>query len=131
MDHDGHEPYYNYMEPADDWVRWKKPGDQATHPSMLNAELSRENSSRFLEDGSFFRLNSVSLAYTFPQQMVKRIKLRGLKLSVNANNVFTITNFWGQDPEVNLQQADWSMPGVSDFKYPINKQIVFNLEIKL
>ncbi len=130
MDHDGHEPYYNYMEPADDWVRWTKPGDIATHPSMLNAELSRENSSRYLEDGSYFRLNSVSLAYTFPQQMVKKLLLKGLTLSVNANNIFTLTKYWGQDPEVNLQQSDWAMPGVSDFKYPNNKQIVFNLEVK-
>ncbi len=130
MDHDGHEPFYNYIEPAPDWVRWTKPGDIATHPSMQNNKLSRENSSRFLEKGSFLKLNSISLSYRFPDAFSQKLHLRGLILSLNANNVWTWTKFWGQDPEVNLSQSDWAMPGVSDFKYPNNKQLIFNLQIQ-
>ncbi len=130
MDHDGHEPYYNYMKPADDWVLWTKPGDVATHPSQQNAELSRENSSRFLEDGSFMKLRNVSLSYELPKKWANAAKLNAVTISLRADNVYTWTKYWGQDPEVNLQQADWSMPGVSDFKYPNNKQFVFNIDIK-
>jgi len=130
MDHDGHEPYYNYMKPADDWVLWTQPGDVATHPSQQNAELSRENSSRFLEDGSFMKLRNVSISYELPKKWANAAKMHSVTLSLRADNVYTWTNYWGQDPEVNLQQADWSMPGVSDFKYPNNKQFVFNIDIK-
>ena len=129
MDHDGHEPYYNYMVLKDDWSIWEKPGDQATHPSWQNAELSRENSSRYLEDGSFLKLRNVSLRYDFPKRWVSPA-LQGLALSFRADNLWTWTNFWGQDPEVTLNQADWSMPGVSDFRYPNSKQFVFNIEVK-
>ncbi len=130
MDHDGHEPFYNYMKPKEDWSRWEKPGDVATHPSMQNAELSRENSSRFLEDGSFIKVRSVRLSYSFPQNMITKLKLKELNVSLGADNLFTLTNFWGQDPEVTLNQGDWSMPGVTSFKYPNNKLFVFSLNIK-
>jgi len=130
MDHDGHEPYYNYMKPANDWVLWTKPGDVATHPSWQNAELSRENSSRFLEDGSFIKLRNVSISYELPKKWAHAAKMQAVTISFRADNVYTWTKYWGQDPEVNLQQQDWAMPGVSDFKYPNNKQFVFNLNIK-
>lgn len=130
MDHDGHEPYYNYMEWNPDWVLWTQPGDVATHPSWQNAELSRENSSRFLEDGSFLKLRNISLSYKLPKKWSQAVKLQDVTLSLRADNLYNWTKYWGQDPEVNLQQSDWSMPGVSDFKYPNNKQYVFNIDIK-
>jgi outer membrane receptor protein involved in Fe transport len=130
MDHDGHEPYYNYMEPKDDWSRWIKPGDVATHPSMQNAELSREHSSRFLEDGGFIKIRNVKLNYNFPKSISNKLKLQDLNLSFGVDNLYTFSNFWGQDPEVTLTQSDWSMPGVSDFKYPNSRLFVFSLNVK-
>ena len=130
MDNDGHEPYINAIVPKSDWSRWEKPGDVATHPSMQNAELSTENSSRYLEDGSFLKIRNVSLSYTLPKKWVSAIDMREVILSLRADNVYTWTNYWGQDPEVTLSKGDWSMPGLSDFKYPINHQIVFNVNFK-
>ncbi len=129
MDHDGHEPYYNYMVLKDDWNIWERPGDVATEPSWQNAELSRENSSRFLEDGSFLKLRNITLRYDFPKRLVNPV-LKGLAISFKADNIWTWTSFWGQDPEVTLDQAEWSMPGVTDFRYPNSKQFVLNVEVK-
>jgi TonB-linked SusC/RagA family outer membrane protein len=130
MNSDGHEPYYNYMVPAPDWSRWAKPGDIATEPSMQNNNLSTQNSSRYLEKGNFLKLNSVTLTYRFPQKIVKGMGLRGLILSLDANNVWTWTKYWGQNPEATLTNSDWSMPGVNDFRYPNNKQAVLNVQIQ-
>lgn len=130
MDNDGHEPYYNNMKAKDSWSRWEKPGDIATHPSMQNSALSTETSSRFIEDGSFFKIRTVSLQYSLPQRWIDNSKLSEVSLSVIGNNLFTFTEFWGQDPEVTLNKLTWSMPGVSDFKYPNNKQIIFSLNVK-
>ncbi len=130
MDNDGHEPYYNNMKMKPDWSRWEKPGDDATHPSMQNNALSKEPSSRFLEKGNFIKLRTVSLQYNLPTQWLSFLKLKELTVGVSANNLFTYTNYWGQDPEVNINRNDWEMPGVSDFKYPNNKQFLFNLNVK-
>jgi len=130
MDSDGHEPYYNNMNPKDDWSRWERPGDVATHPSMQNNSLSKETSSRFLEDGSFFKIRTVSLEYRLPKKWANSIKLSEISLVLTGNNLFTSTDFWGQDPEVTLNSGSWSMPGVCDFKYPNNKQYIFSLNVK-
>ncbi len=130
MDNDGHEPYINAIVPKSDWKRWERPGDVATHPSMQNAELSTENSSRYLEDGSFIKIRNITLSYTLPKTWSSRIKMRDVIISLRAENVYTWTNYWGQDPEVTLSKGDWSMPGVSDFKYPNNHQYVFNVNFK-
>ena len=130
MDNDGHEPYYNNMNPKSDWSRWERPGDNATHPSMQNNSLSKENSSRFLESGSFMKIRTASLRYRLPKKWVSGMHLKELAIGFNVNNVYTFTNYWGQDPEVSLAGGDWSMPGVSDFKYPNNRQFIFNLDIK-
>lgn len=130
MDHDGHEPYYNYMQPKDDWKRWEKPGDIATHPSMQNNTLSNQISSRFLESGNFIKLRNITLAYDVPIKRFAKNKISAFTISISADNLRTFTNYWGQDPEVALSQGDWSMPGVSDFKYPNNTQYVLNIDIK-
>ena len=130
MDNDGHEPYYNNMLPKSDWSRWEKPGDIATHPSMQKNALSKEPSSRYLEDGSFVKLRTVNLSYRLPKRWIKSLNIEDLSVGFSANNLYTYTQFWGQDPEVTLKQQAWSMPGVSDFKYPNNKQFLFNLNIK-
>jgi hypothetical protein len=130
MDNDGHEPYYNNMKPKDNWSRWEKPGDVATHPSMQNSALSTETSSRFLENGGFFKIRTLSLQYQLPHKWIEKIKLKDASISLIGNNLFTFTEFWGQDPEVTLNKQTWSMPGVSDFKYPNNQQVIFSLNVK-
>jgi TonB-linked outer membrane protein, SusC/RagA family len=130
MDSDGHEPYYNLPEWKDGWSRWEKPGDVATHPSMQNSALSTENSSRYLEDGSYLKMRNVTLRYEIPSYIVKKLKLEGLAVSFSGDNLLTLTNYWGQDPEVTITPSSYAMPGVSDFKYPPNKQYLFTLELK-
>lgn len=130
MDNDGHEPYYNNMLPKEDWSRWEKPGDVATHPSMQNNSLSKETSSRYIEDGSFFKIRTVSLQYHLPKSWVNRFNVNDVSIVCTANNLHVFTNFWGQDPEVTLNKLSWSMPGVSDFKYPNNRQFIFSLNVK-
>ena len=130
MDNDGHEPYYNNMVANPDWSRWEKPGDVATHPSMQNNALSKEPSSRYLEKGDFFKIRTISLKYSFPKKWLASSKLSHVSIGATANNLFTFTKYWGQDPEVNINRDEWAIPGVSDFKYPNNKQFLLNLDIK-
>ena len=128
MDNDGHEPYYNLMLWKEGSSRWAQPGDHATHPSMQNSALSTENSSRFLEDGSYVKIRNVALRYELPRGWVNKMKLENLSLAISCDNVYTFTGYWGQDPEVSINPSDWQMPGVSDFRYPPNRQYVFTIE---
>ena len=130
MDNDGHEPYYNLILWEESSSRWTKPGDIATHPSIQNSALSTENSSRYLQDGSFFKIRNITLRYELPLSVAKSLKLQGLAISASGENIYTFTNYWGQDPEVTINPTSWQMPGVSDFRYPGNRQYVLTVEVK-
>ncbi len=77
---------------------WQKPGDITDIPRPTQ-EMQR-GTTRFLEKGDFWRLRNVVLAYNFPLQMLSKAKISGLRLFVQGQNVFTITDFLGFDPEI-------------------------------
>jgi hypothetical protein len=58
------------------------------------------------------------------------LNLQGITLSVSADNVYTFTKFVGQDPQTTIQPDAFTTPGVSDFKYPNNRQYLFNINLK-
>jgi TonB-dependent starch-binding outer membrane protein SusC len=71
-------------------------------------DLSGNNpkpSSRFIEDGSFFRLKTVQINYNLPAAMLKRAKMSGASIFASAQNLYTWTNYSGLDPEVSSFRA--------------------------
>ena len=83
--------------------RWRKEGDVTTVPRAMYGNSSNYNtliSDRFVEDGSFLRLNYTQLSYSLPEKSVKSIGLHGLRFYVSANNLFCLTKYTGVDPEI-------------------------------
>lgn len=84
--------------------RWRKEGDVTSVPRAMYGSTTNYNtlvSDRFVEDGSFLRLNYLQLSYSFPNRMLKPIGLRGLRFYLSANNLFCLTEYTGVDPEIN------------------------------
>lgn len=127
---DGHEPYYNQIVLPPGSKIWAQPGDIATEPSPQNAAGSTETSSRYLKDGSFLSIRNVTLSYTLPKSFLTRIKFEDIVVSVTADNVYTFTKFLGQDPQTTITPQTYVTPGVSDFKYPNNRQFLFNISFR-
>ncbi|MDR0711594.1 MAG: SusC/RagA family TonB-linked outer membrane protein [Prevotellaceae bacterium] len=121
----------NQMELAEGWSRWEKPGDNATHPQpMMNGNNNaQKTSSRYLEDGSYFKIRNLTLSYTFPKRWLEKVKASNLRIYVSADNLYTYTKYSGMDPEVSYQMAEWSLPGMQMFKYPLSKQFLGGLEL--
>jgi TonB-linked SusC/RagA family outer membrane protein len=121
----------NQMELPEGWSRWEKPGDNATHPKpMMNGNNNaHKTSSRYLEDGSYFRIRNVTLSYTVPEKWTKKVKIGNLRVYVSADNLYTYTKYSGMDPEVSYQMAAWSLPGMQAFKYPLSKQLLGGVEL--
>ena len=138
MDTDGAKAGYNLMSIDNGlgWIRWKK-GDpdgtnyKATHPQAILGGNSQANeySSRYLEDGSFFRLRNVTLSYNLPANIVSRARMSGARVYVSADNIFTYTRFSGMDPEVSLESSTWSLAGLYADNYPVPMSIVLGLDI--
>jgi TonB-linked SusC/RagA family outer membrane protein len=127
---DGQEPYYNQIVLPDGYRTWTKPGDNATEPSPQNAANATETSTRYLKSGSFLAIRNVSLSYSLPKLWVNTLRLEDVTLSLSADNVYTFTKFLGQDPATTIASGSFVMPGVSDFKYPNNRQYLLNVNIR-
>ena len=63
-------------------------------------------SSRFVEDGSFIRLKNLSLGYTFPEKLIRKFKVEKLRIYFSAQNLITITDYTGYDPEINSRSGN-------------------------
>lgn len=124
---DGNEPYYNQIVLPDGYNIWTHPGDIATNPSPQNAANAQEVSTRYLKNGSFISIRNITLAYTLPQQIAKRLSMQNITVSASADNVYTFTKFLGQDPQTTITPDVYTTPGVSDFKYPNNRQFLLNI----
>ncbi|AHM62258.1 TonB-dependent receptor plug [Flammeovirgaceae bacterium 311] len=127
IDADGANFNFNMMELADGWSRWQNPGDVATHPRPVFGGNMQSNrpSSRYLEDGSFWRIRNIMLNYNLPSSLLSKVKIARANVFVSGDNLFTFTNFSGMDPEV----GTFELAGLSDFKYPISKQYLVGLQI--
>lgn len=101
---------------------WQRPGDITDIPSP-DQEMQR-GTTRFLEKGDFWRLRNIMLAYNFPTTMLSKAKISSLRLFVQGQNVFTISNFLGFDPEI----TGGVLTGA---QYPALRTVTFGLNLGL
>ncbi len=90
----------NNQSAAVNW-RWRIEGQEAEIPRALyNTGYNWLGSDRFVEDGSFMRLNYLSLSYSLDPKLLQRFGVNSLSINLNASNLFCLTNYSGADPEV-------------------------------
>ena len=84
--------------------RWTGPGTSDKYPRAIYSYSgwNGKNSTMYLTDGSFIRLRSVTLGYTFPQRLVSKIHLKGLRVYAQGDNVFLCSRYPGWDPETSV-----------------------------
>lgn len=87
----------------------------------------RARSDYFLEDGSYFRVRTLSLGYTFPKSMLKN-KIDKLRIYASGQNLFTITNYEGYDPEVGGNGI--STRGIDKGSYPVSRLLMVGLQLE-
>ncbi|MGV8827264.1 MAG: SusC/RagA family TonB-linked outer membrane protein [Breznakibacter sp.] len=82
----------------------------------------------YLEDGSFLRLNTITLGYTLPKQLSKKAFISNARIYGTLNNIYTFTNYTGYDPEVSATGSTITR-GVDDSSYPKAKSFVVGLNL--
>ena len=141
-DSDGAYTDRNQMKLHKGWSRWEKPGDIATHPlpSYNNTYSASSNSvsSRYIEDSDYLKLRSITLGYNL---RLPKMEISNLRLFVSAENVFTITNYSGVDPEISVRvdpnvkndaDATTSIVNVvGPNPYPTTRKFIFGISITL
>ncbi|MCB0521248.1 MAG: TonB-dependent receptor [Lewinellaceae bacterium] len=112
--------------------RWQKQGDVTTIPVIAdhggpNGTRNNQFSSFFVEDGSYLRLKSATLSYSFPTHLIRNIKFQSLRIYVAGENLITWTKYSGLDPELNYQGTDNLALGSEFFTQGLNRTIRFGI----
>ncbi|MNL49268.1 TonB dependent receptor [compost metagenome] len=85
-------------------------------------------SSRTIEDGSFLRLKTVSLGYNVPKTLLDKIKVKGARIFVSGQNLYTWTKYTGLDPEVSTYNS--VLTGGFDYSgYPRARIVAFGANV--
>jgi len=95
--------------------------------SPSDANSNYRVSDRFVEDGSYLRVQNISFAYNLPKKWIDKVKLVNLKLYVNLQNVATFTKYKGYDPELGSIGQDALLSGIDNARYPSPKIYTFGL----
>lgn len=122
---------------ADVLRRWKNPGDVTDIPKAVKDDVSNsEPSTRYIENGSYLRLKSITLGYNLPKPVLERLKISRLQIYVTSENLFTFTKYSGFDPEVSAFNATSqdntsknTAPGVDYGTYPQSRDFIIGLNV--
>ncbi|WP_299548748.1 TonB-dependent receptor [Seonamhaeicola sp.] len=86
--------------------------------------------SQYIEDGSFFKISNVTLGYNLPQSVIDALKISNFRLYASIDNVLTITNYSGLDPEASSTPVNSdAQAGVDAFSYPLTRTISAGLKV--
>ncbi|KQS36766.1 TonB-dependent receptor [Pedobacter sp. Leaf194] len=110
---------------------WKPTNPESNIPAPKSGDNPNlKNSDRFLESGSFLRIQNISLGYNFPTKYLSKVKLSGLKVYVSAQNLYTFTNYTGLDPEIGAIDQNVFLSNVDIGRYPSPRIITFGVNAK-
>jgi TonB-linked SusC/RagA family outer membrane protein len=98
--------------------RWTTKGTSNTMPRAVFNDPNKNTrvSNRFIEDGSYLRIKNVTIGYTLPKAIAGKAKLSSARIYLSGQNLFTLSNYTGFDPEVGANGIDLSV-------YPVTRTI--------
>ncbi|HEY9489609.1 MAG TPA: TonB-dependent receptor, partial [Chryseosolibacter sp.] len=116
--------------------RWRSPGDVTGIPKALPNDISNSRlSTRFVEDGSYLRFKAITLSYNLPGALLAKASINNARFYVTGENLFTITNYKGFDPEVsafglsNDNTLKNIAPGVDFGTYPQTRNLILGVNL--
>ncbi|MBK0370701.1 SusC/RagA family TonB-linked outer membrane protein [Flavobacterium agrisoli] len=111
--------------------RWRNPGDVTDMPrAVYGAGYNWLGSDRYVEDASFLRLRSVSFTYFVAKEFLKKLRLEDLNFTLIGDNIFTLTKYKGQDPEVNMKGGDPFAIAIDYSMTPPTRRITFGVSVR-
>jgi hypothetical protein len=83
-----------------------------------------------IEDGSFLRLNNLTIGYNLPKRLLNKLKFQQLRVYASAYNLWIWTNYSGYDPEVDTRRSTPLTPGIDWSAYPRSRSFNIGLNVE-
>ncbi|WP_188620687.1 SusC/RagA family TonB-linked outer membrane protein [Flavobacterium suaedae] len=99
---------------------WTPENTNTDVPRPVNSTSANniQISTRYVEDGSYVRIQNVTLGYSLPQDIVSKLKMSRVRIYGSAQNLFTFTNYSGYDPEIGSFNQNQLLTGIDNGRYP-------------
>jgi TonB-linked SusC/RagA family outer membrane protein len=115
------------------WLdRWTPENPDAELPRLVSNDPNNNQrpSDFYVEDGTFLRIRNLQIGYTLPQKLAEKAQLRDVRVYLSANNIFTLTNYRGFDPEIGT--TGWILDtGIDKGFYPSNRVLGLGLKVSM
>jgi hypothetical protein len=85
-------------------------------------------SDRWIEDGSYLRLQNLRIGYTLPKSILAKYRVSGLRVYANAQNIWTLTNYSGYDPEIGAFNQSPLQQNIDMGRYPTPRVFTFGID---
>lgn len=116
--------------------RWRSPGDVTDIPrAVWGSTNNSQISTRFVEDGSYLRVKAITLSYMIPPSVISNARLSNVKIYVTGENLLTLTDYSGFDPEVSAfatsedNRTKNTALGVDFGTYPQTRNLIVGVTI--
>ena len=121
---------YNWFDDIDN-VKVSNPGTNVPRAIQNDPNSNHRLSDRYIEDGSYLRVKNIALGYNFPKKTLTKLHLQSLRVYANIQNLYTITNYTGLDPEIGASTASASgnVYGLDNGRYPSPQFYTFGLNL--
>ncbi len=110
---------------------WTPTNTDTDIPRPIGSTSNRnlEISDRYVEDGSYLRIQNVTLGYNLPQKLISKVSMTNVKIYGTAQNLFTFTKYTGYDPEIGSFNQNVLLSGIDNGRYPTPR--IYSLGINI
>jgi len=104
-------------------------GSEMYRMSASGSNANNRMSDRYVEDGSYLRIQNISIGYNLPDKWINYVGLSNVKVYANLQNVYTFTKYKGYDPEVGSYNQDALLTGIDNGRYPSPRIYTFGVNL--
>jgi TonB-dependent starch-binding outer membrane protein SusC len=111
--------------------RWtpSNPTGQEARSNGNDPNQNRRVSSRFVEDGSYIRLQNLAIGYNMPTKMISKYNIKNIKVYASGQNIFTFSKYSGFDPEIGSFNQSPLLSGVDNGRFPIARSVTIGANV--
>ncbi|HEA31521.1 MAG TPA: TonB-dependent receptor, partial [Leeuwenhoekiella sp.] len=122
--------YTNQLQEAQDYYTTTNTDASYPRPRRGDDNQNLFVSDRYVEDGSYLRIQNVSLGYNFPSTVIDKFNISNLKIYGTIQNLYTFTDYSGYDPDIGAYNGDALQMGVDLGRYPISRTFTFGVDVE-
>lgn len=122
--------YQNMLVEASDFYSADNPNSSNPRPVNGLGNTNIEISDRYVEDGSYLRIQNVTIGYSLPSDLVSKLRMSRVRFYATAQNLYTFTDYSGYDPEIGSFNQNALLSGIDNGRYPSPRTYTFGVNVE-